>query len=133
MDVLNQSLQNVIAVQLDLGKFRREHDKEMDTYVRRYMYTISPLYHCKLTSESQEAAARVSELEKNLCQLQNKFRHEEIEEKQIQADTDALSIELNKARAALIPLQYQLHDHQFELQFQSNSKRILSEMVRDIL
>ncbi|GKF95303.1 hypothetical protein Tco_0288038, partial [Tanacetum coccineum] len=45
------------------------------------------------------------------------------------ADTEALSIELNIARAALIPLQYQLHDHQFELQFQSNSKRILSEMI----
>ncbi|GKE90258.1 hypothetical protein Tco_1567733, partial [Tanacetum coccineum] len=131
MDVFNQSVQNVIAVQLDLGKFRREHDKEMDTYIRRLEFHVLRFYtntNEELTSESQEAAARVSELEKNLCQLQNKFRHEEIEEKQIQADTDALSIELNKARAALIPLQYQLHDHQFELQFQSNSKRILSEM-----
>nr|GEW87029.1 hypothetical protein [Tanacetum cinerariifolium] len=45
------------------------------------------------------------------------------------SDTEALSTELKKARAALIPFPYQLHDHQFELQFQSHSKRILSEMI----
>ena len=49
------------------------------------------------------------------------------------AETEALAIKIKRARDALIPLRYQLLDHQRVLECKSRYKWILSVEVRDIL